>query len=47
MSEVAAHADSAGIDHYCWLQLGITRQAPDARPTLHYRDTQIEIGVPP
>ncbi|MCE2532072.1 MAG: MBL fold metallo-hydrolase, partial [Acidimicrobiia bacterium] len=43
MSEVAAHADRAGIDHYCWPQHGIERQAADARPTLHYRDTQMEI----
>ena len=43
MSATAAHADSAGIDHYCWPQHGIERVAADARPTLHYRDTQTEI----
>ncbi len=43
MSDTAAHADRAGIDHYCWPQLDIERRAADARPTLHYRDTQMEI----
>ena len=43
MSETAAHADRAGIDHYCWPKHRIERRAADARPTLHYRDTQMEI----
>ena len=32
MSETAAHAGRAGIDHYCWLQLAIETRAAGAPP---------------
>ena len=37
------NATGHGIEHYCWPQLGTSREAAGAAPTLHYRDTQMEI----
>ncbi len=31
------------IEHYCWPQTGAQRQVAGVAPTLHYRDTQMDI----